>query len=208
MSLKGFKEIAMNLRNVVSALAFVVLAGGACSAQFTLRGSISGTVTDTSHAVVPGANVTITDVDRNQSHKAETNASGLYTFTELTIGHYQVSVEHAGFRPVKTPVIALATGQVARFDLTLEVGAITEAIEVAASTPLMEAGQAVVGATIEQDMLTALPVKGRNFTDYALLAPNIYSFANSGSGGALTTLLVAVVTTACILMGYTPIPVG
>ena len=86
----------MKLRNVLSLLTLMVLLAGLCSAQFTLRGSITGIVTDTSHAVVPGAKVTLTDVDRNQVYKTDTNAVGSYTFTELTIGRYEVGVDTDG----------------------------------------------------------------------------------------------------------------
>jgi Carboxypeptidase regulatory-like domain/TonB dependent receptor-like, beta-barrel len=178
----------MKVRSILPALGVVLLVVSVCSAQFTLRGSISGIVTDTSHALVPGATVTLLDVDRNQTKEAYTNASGLYTFTELTIGHYQVSIEREGFRPIKSPLIALATGQSAQFDLTLEVGTVTQAVDVAATTPIVESGQSLVGTSVAQDMLTALPVKGRNFTDYALLAPNVYSFANSGTNGGVSYL--------------------
>lgn len=178
----------MEFRKVLCVLALMILAGGICSAQFTLRGSISGIITDTSHAVVPGANVTLTDVDRNESSKTSTNSGGSYTFTELIVGHYQVTVETAGFRTAKSSVISIATGQAVRFDFTLEVGAISQAIDVKATAPLLETNQGFVGASVESEMMEALPVKGRNFTDYALLSPNIYSFANTGSGGGVNYL--------------------
>jgi hypothetical protein len=176
----------MKRYDALSALVLVVLAAGVCAAQFTLRGSITGIVTDTSHAVVPGAKVTLTDVDRNQVFKTDTNANGSYTFTELTIGRYEVNVEQAGFRATKTSVIPLATGQALRFDFVLEVGGVAQAVDVNASAPLLETGQAVVGVSVQQEFLSSLPVKGRNFTAFALLAPNIYSFASNGTGGGVS----------------------
>ena len=172
--------------NVLSGLVLLMLAAGVCDAQFTLRGSISGIVTDSSQAVVPGATVTLTDIDRNQTYKSETNTAGLFSFTELTTGSYQLNVERMGFRAAKSAVFSLATGQAARFDFSLQVGAISQAVDVVDSTPLLETGQAVVGESVGREMLSSLPVKGRNFTDYALLAPNIYSFASSGSGGGVS----------------------
>src|ERR1700722_19000187 len=106
----------MRLCNALSALIIVVLAASICFAQFALRGSIGGIVTDSSQAVVPGAIVTLTDVDRNQTFKTVTNAAGLFTFTELTIGHYQVTVQQTGFSATKSPVLMLETGQSIRFD--------------------------------------------------------------------------------------------
>ncbi len=162
------------------------LMAGVSFAQFTLRGSISGVITDTTHALVPEAKVSLMDLDRNHTFSTVSNASGLYTFTELTVGRYQVVVERAGFRTSKSPVLELTTGQGARFDFALEVGAVNQAVEVTATTPLMESAQPVVGAEIGHELIASLPVKGRNFTDYALLAPNIYSFAGSGSGGGVS----------------------
>src|SRR5262249_22969018 len=142
--------------------------------------------TDSTKALVPSAKVSLIDLDRNQTFTTLTNAAGLYNFTELTVGRYQVVVERAGFRTTKSPALQLTTGQAARFDIVLEVGAVNQAVEVTATTPLISAAQTVVGAEVGSELITALPVKGRNFTDYALLAPNIYSFANSGSGGGIS----------------------
>lgn len=167
--------------------AAMLLSGSAvCLAQFALRGSINGIVTDTSQAAVPNVTVTLTDVDRNQTYKAKTNETGLYTFTQLTIGRYQVSVEQAGFKKALSQVIDLSTGQNARQDLTLEVGELSQSVEITASAPLLQAGQAIVGQTIEESMITALPIPGRNFLAYAALAPNITTSGTSyiaGGGG-------------------------
>lgn len=170
----------MRSGRVLSAVALGILTTAVCSAQFTLRGSISGIVSDTSQAVMPRVSVVLTDLGRNQLYKTETNVTGLYTFTQLNIGRYQVSVEHPGFKKAVSAVIDLASGQSARLDLVLEVGAVTEAVEVTASAPLLQTGQALVGQTVERELITSLPVKGRNFTAFAALAPNIYSFPSSG----------------------------
>jgi hypothetical protein len=178
----------MKWRGIPFLLLLTLLAAGVCSAQFALRGSISGIITDSSQAIMPGVAVTLTDVGRNQVFKAVSNATGLYSFTQLNIGRYQISVEHPGFRKAVSAVIDLATGQIARLDLVLEVGAVTESVEITASAPLLQTGQALVGQTVERDLITSLPVKGRNFTAFAALAPNIYSFPSSGSGGGVSYL--------------------
>jgi hypothetical protein len=178
----------MHTRSLRWAVVLGILSTAICHAQFTLRGSISGIVSDTTHAVMPGVTVTLNDLDRNQVHKAETNETGLFTFTQLNIGRYQISVEHAGFKKAVSAVIDLASGQAARLDLELAVGALTESVEINASAPLLQTGQAVVGQTVERELITSLPIKGRNFTAYAALAPNIYSFPSSGSGGGVSYL--------------------
>ena len=82
-----------NARSLVSAV-IAVLAILPASAQFAQRSSISGTVTDQSGAVVPNASVTLTDLDQKKVTTKQTNGSGQYTFTQLNIGHYQVSPEN------------------------------------------------------------------------------------------------------------------
>lgn len=182
----------MRIRPVLVALAVgaLVLCLGSPSsfAQFSLRGSISGIVSDPSAAVMPEATVTLRDLTRNQVHQTSTNAVGLYTFSQLTDGRYQVEVEHPGFRRSISAVIDLATGQAARIDLSLEVGEVSESVEVVASAPLLQTGQSTVGETIEHEMIAALPIKGRNFTAFAALAPNIYSFPSSGNNGGVNYL--------------------
>src|SRR5689334_2160458 len=118
----------MDRNPLLKAAALGALFAGAAFAQFTLRGSISGIVSDSTKALVPSAKVSLIDLDRNQTYTAQTNASGLYTFTELTVGRYQVVVEHAGFRTAKSPALQLTTGQAARFDIVLEVGAVSQAV--------------------------------------------------------------------------------
>jgi len=179
----------VRLRLFLAAAALAAVCASSSRAQFTLRGSISGIVTDSSQAVVPGVSVTLTDLGRNQIFKTETNAAGLFVFTQLNIGRYQVSAERPGFKKAVSAPIDLVSGQSARVDLVLEVGAITEAVEVVASAPLLQTGQSLVGQTVEREVISALPAKGRNFTAYAMLAPNIYSFPSSGSGGGVSYLV-------------------
>lgn len=157
-----------------------------CLAQFALRGSISGLVTDASGAIVPDISVTLTDLGRNQTVTAQSNERGLYTFAQLNVGRYQVSVERLGFRKAVSDIITLATGQAARIDLVLEVGLVTETVEITASAPLLQTGQATVGQTVESDIMTSLPAKGRNYTAFAQLAPNLYTTPSSGSGGGVS----------------------
>jgi len=151
-------------------------------AQFTLRGGVNGVVTDSSNAVVPKATVTITDLDRKQSDKTTTNESGLYSFTNLVAGRYQVTVELSGFRKAVSDPIELGGQQTVRVDIALQVGQMAEAIEVKSEAPLIQSEQAVVGQTVTQAMVEALPMKGRNFTAMAALSPNISTTPRGNQG--------------------------
>jgi hypothetical protein len=171
---------------ILRPIAVLALGTSVCLAQFSQRGSISGRVTDSSGAVVPDIRVTLTDIGRNQTDTTQTNDRGLYTFAQLSDGRYQVSVEAAGFRKSVSDIISISTGQAARIDISLEVGQLTETVEITASVPLLQTGQAVIGETVARDVLNTLPVKGRNYTAFAQLAPNMYTTPSGGPGGGVT----------------------
>jgi hypothetical protein len=125
--------------------ALLFLVGCAAAwAQFTLRSSITGVVTDASQAVIPSASVTLTDLDRNQVNRAQTNDLGLYTFPNLTPGRYQVAVEKQGFQRTISEVVTISTQQTARVDLALSVGEITQTVEVTGGAALLQTEQSTV----------------------------------------------------------------
>lgn len=164
---------------MLAGLALLLMAGSAAMAQFSLRSSINGRVTDTSGAVVPGATVTLLDLGRNQTSTAQVDAIGLFAFKNLNPGQYQLTVKLTGFQRTQSEVIAL-TGQTdLRVDLTLKPGGLTEAVFVQAEAPLLRTEQPVQGAVIDRHMVENLPVRGRNFTAFAVLAPNISSSPRS-----------------------------
>ncbi len=186
---------------------FVVLScllgwAGAASAQFLLRGTISGLVTDSTGAVVTGATVRLQEVDRNQTTEAATNESGLYSFSNLTAGRYQVTVEQPGFRKSVSDIVAISTSDNVRVDLTLQVGEVTETVEVTVAAPLIQTEETVVGQVVDQVYVQALPALGRNFTAFSALAPNVSSFPRSAASN--TTWSVGSHHT----IGGTPIMVG
>ncbi len=165
-------------------LLLFLLACATAWAQFTLRSSISGVITDASQAVIPSASVTLTDLDRNQVYRAQTNDLGLYTFPNLTPGRYQVAVEKQGFQRTVSEVVTISTQQTARIDLALAVGEITQTVEVTGSgAPLLQTEQGIVGQTVERNLVETLPIKGRNFTAFASLASNISTFPRGNYGG-------------------------
>ena len=182
---------------------FISLAGlPSLQAQFLLRGTISGLVTDPSGAVVTGATVRLQELDRNQTTEAVTNDSGLYSFPNLTAGRYQVTVEQPGFRKSVSDVIVISTSDNARVDLALQVGEVTETVEVTSAAPLIQTEQTVVGQVVDQKYVETLPAMGRNFTAFSALAPNVSSFPRSSTSN--TTWSVGSHHT----IGGTPVMVG
>jgi hypothetical protein len=128
-----------------------------CALAQETRGNISGTVRDP-QGVVPGASITITNVDTNISQHLVTNESGYYEAPLLNPGNYSVTVEMTGFRKATRASIALGVGQQVSVPFTLEVGAISEEITVRAETPLLDTTTATSGANFDTHLVEALPM--------------------------------------------------
>src|SRR6186713_2654557 len=120
------------------------------------RGTISGTVRD-SDGVMPGATVTITNTGTNVSQRLVTNTSGYFEAPLLIAGEYSVSVEMPNFKTVRQTGLQLAVGQSIPLTITLEVGNVTERVEVTASSVLVDTNSVSSGLTFENRLLTELP---------------------------------------------------
>ncbi|MBI2689449.1 MAG: TonB-dependent receptor [Acidobacteria bacterium] len=139
----------------------------------TSKALISGIVTDASGAAVASAKITITDVQRNQDFRTETNASGVYRVIELTPSVYRVTAEAAGFRTYVLESLALSTQQNATLNITLEIGAVTERVQVTATGPLLEASSATLSSVVENKKIIDLPLNNRNIYSLLKLVPGI-----------------------------------
>lgn len=124
-------------------------------------GSILGTVTDSSGAVVPGARVTITNLGENTSIAVQTDAQGNYEALNLKAGTYQVVVEAAGFKTFQAAKVELAARQVVRVNATLEVGAVTESIMVQAVAPVITTDTQTITASLDTRKVLELPLNFR-----------------------------------------------
>src|SRR5512134_1256924 len=128
-------------------LAFSALGASFAWAQ-SATARIEGVVTDESGAAVPGASATATNLATNVAKTVTTDADGGYVLTPLAVGRYRVALELQGFKPTST-TITLTVNQVARFDVTLSLGTISEAIEVSGAAPMMEMSTSSVGTIID-----------------------------------------------------------
>src|SRR5579864_4919424 len=135
----------------------------------TTTGSIVGTVTDNSGAAVPGAAVTITNVDTNSATKTTTDSSGNYVVTPLPVGHYSVSVEARGFKRALNEGITLNVQDRLGVNVALEVGQLSETVEVTAATPALQTDTSYLGQVMESQKIVDLPLNGRYFTRLAVL---------------------------------------
>ena len=149
-------------------LLLCVLGGCLCFAQKD-SGSIVGTVTDPSGAVVSGARVTVTDIERGQNFHTTTSASGEYVASPLRIGRYTVTVEMEGFKRAVSEMIVLDVQQRAAVNVKLEVGRQNEQVLVTGVTPLLETETSELGQVVDSQRAATLPLNGRNFAQLALL---------------------------------------
>jgi len=143
--------------------------------------TISGAVTVSSGALVAGATITAVNAANNFRRVTMSNAAGQYSLPGLTPGTYNLSAELQGFKRFQQPGLTLQVDQNVDIGITLEVGQITETVEIKSQAPLVESTNASIGAVIDTQKITQLPLNGRNFTQLALLVPG----ANTGAPGAV-----------------------
>jgi hypothetical protein len=148
----------------------LALAPAAAAAQ-AVYGSISGTVTDGSGAILPGVSVTITSLERRTSDTVVSNESGFYLKERLLPGTYEVKAELASFKTAVVPSVVVNIDAQTPINFRLEVGALTETVTVTGGSPLLKTDRADVATTFDQRQLTDLPVVDRNFTKFILLTP-------------------------------------
>jgi len=138
-----------------------------------VSGTILGFVKDSTGAVVPGATVTLVNTGTGYSRSVVTDASGEYTAPLIPTGTYSVSAELTGFKKASKTNVLLGVDQKVRMDLALELGAMTEVVEIQAETPLLQTASSELGATIVEEQIRTLPLNGRNFVSLTRTVPGI-----------------------------------
>ncbi|MGC2638851.1 MAG: carboxypeptidase-like regulatory domain-containing protein, partial [Acidobacteriaceae bacterium] len=151
--------------------AMLTLITGQVSAQ-TDTGTVSGTVTDQSGAVVPNATVTVTDLATNRVVTARSQADGTYVLGALPIGNYKAEASAGGFQTENT-TFALQISESKEVNFKLQVGSGTETVQVTSASPLVDTTSSSMGEVIEGRQVVDLPLNGRNFTTLALLTPGV-----------------------------------
>jgi hypothetical protein len=148
-------------------------------------GDISGHVADSTGAVIPDTTVTLTNVGTAGVRNTMTTASGDYTFTAVPVGVYKIQATHAGFKTASSNNVTLQIQQSLRLDFTLEVGAVTDSIEVSASAALLQSENATLGTVVENKAVNELPLNGRNFFSLVALSSNVNTLSSSsGQAGS------------------------
>jgi hypothetical protein len=162
-----------------------------------ITGTIEGTVLDATGAAVPNAKVTVTNVDRNQAVRTiTTNSSGVYSAPLLPIGNYSVKVEAAGFKTEERAGIVLNVNDTLKINLTMQVGAITETVEVTEVSTTVELNSPASATTIEGTQIRELGLGTRNFAQLVSLMPGVSNqtavdelfVGVTGASGTTTTI--------------------
>src|SRR5438445_3734212 len=154
-------------------LAFVVMAAATLAAQ-TFRGTILGTVTDPSGAVVSGARVTAKNVATGLERTTQTSADGSYSIPELPIGTYTVTVSQSGFQTAVTTGVVVDVATERRVDAQLKTGQVSEKVEVSGELlPQVQTTSAELGGTLTTQTIENLPVNGRDYMKLIYLNPGI-----------------------------------
>jgi len=155
---------------VILVAALLSLLPSPVSAQ-AVYGSVSGVVTDGTGAVVPGATVTVTSVERQTADSVVTNEAGLYVKERLLPGKYVVKAELTGFKAQVFPEIVVNVDTQTKLNIRLELGEVSESVTVAGFSPVLKTDRADVATTFDAKQINDLPVLDRNFTKFLLLTP-------------------------------------
>ena len=126
-----------------------------------LQTGLTGEVSDSSHAVIAGARVTVRNTNTGVELATETNAAGIYNFPVLAAGEYELGCEATGFKRYFQRGVTLDTGFFRRLDIELQVGGVTESVEVTSSAPLLETETASVGQLVERQTVSNMPLESR-----------------------------------------------
>jgi Carboxypeptidase regulatory-like domain len=173
---------------VVSSLAFLLVF--CCLAPFSAPvaaqstfGSLSGSVTDASGAAMPDATVTLTNSATAAKQSVKTGPDGLYSFVDLNPGSYVLEVEKQGFKHFKRDPVVVQVQQSVRIDVPMEVGAVTQTVEITAETPLLTPTSTSLGQVVDERKTNEIPLNGRNVYSLITLSPAAVANGN-GSGSS------------------------
>ncbi len=152
-------------------------------------GEVHGTITDSTGGILPGADVTLTNVDTGISQHAATNGSGYFTFVDVTPGEYTMAVMMHGFKKLTLPQFPLVVGQILTENEALTVGAMNETVSVNAAQEdvMMDRSSSQLGSVIETKEIQHLPLNGLNFTSLLILSPGVNPVSTAQGSGISTT---------------------
>jgi len=156
---------------VVSAAVLLLLLLASNSYAQEVTAAFTGTVVDSSGAAVTGATVTAKDTQRGTLFTAKTNETGIFSLPRIPVGTYDLKAEMTGFKSVVQTGITLVLNQTARVDFKLQIGEVTQTVEVSSALPLLQTDRTELGTIIDSRTNDALPLPTRNYVQLTLLSP-------------------------------------
>ena len=172
-------------QNAIALLAVLVLTSVSSLASIT--GSISGVVTDKSGAVISDATVVATDTLTGVKTTAKTDAKGFYNLPTLAVGTYDLEITQVGFKTFRQTGLTIDANSAIRADASLEVGTISEKVEVSSDAVHVETQSTQMGEVIEGAKMTSVPLNGRSFIDLLALQPGVSPYQCTSSNCNDTT---------------------
>ncbi len=155
---------------------------GSLAAQ--TAGTLTGIIQDQAGAVIANAKVSARNLETNQTRSTTTDSAGRYSFPELRVGSFELTVEQTGFK-TETQKLRLTIGETAEINLTLRVAATTNSVEVTDAAPLVNTQTQELSFLVGERAIRELPLNGRNFTDLALLQPGVVAFQQRDGGSVV-----------------------
>src|SRR4051794_29222207 len=165
----SFRSLASHFRIGFSLTIVPILAATLYGQAF--YGTVVGTVTDQSGAALRGAAVTLTNAGTGVRNQVQAGANGEYQFLNLVPGPYRVDVEQSGFKKATLPNIEVTVSGTVRADISMQLGDVTQSVEVSAAAPLLQTENANLSHVVNSRSVDELPVNGRNVMNLIALVP-------------------------------------
>ncbi|MCZ6490364.1 MAG: TonB-dependent receptor, partial [Acidobacteria bacterium] len=179
----GVSTFGWTLRGLV--LSVILFSASLAMAQLT-RGTISGSVTDQSGAAVPGAAITVTNVDTGIARSLETGSTGRYEAPNLPVGNYEVRASLGGFQTSIRAGITLSVGRTAVVDHVLQVGEVAQAVTVTGEAGMVETTSATVSNLVSEEQVVDLPLNNRDLVALTYLQPGVLKVPQSARQGVFS----------------------
>jgi hypothetical protein len=166
-----------------------VMAYAANAAAQTRTAALEGTVHDVSGGVIATAAVSVREPETNQTRTALTDSQGMFRFSDVPVGIYEIRVTYDGFEPYAHSGVILAIGQTAQLNVVMRPAGVIESVAVSAQPPPLDSRQTSVTTTIDTERIEELPVRSRNYLEFALLAPGVTRPARQTAAGIVASTL-------------------
>ncbi|MEE2822089.1 MAG: TonB-dependent receptor, partial [Acidobacteriota bacterium] len=150
----------------------------------TTSGTILGTVTDETGGILPGVEVTVTNVDRGETRLAISDDEGRYRVPEVIPGNYEIAAALTGFQTAVRSGITMTVNRQARVDLVLSIGAITERVVVTGEAPAVDTASSTIAGLVDESKIRDLPLNGRSFSDLVTLQMGTFELPTGASNSA------------------------